>query len=192
MVYGVDAQTLLSLLPEGAVWTKDLDSELGKLMAGIAVEFARIEQRADDVINESLPSSTNELIDEWETQYSLPDCCTADENQTDEKRIMDVCQSYRMRGSQSNAFFIEAAAVLGEQITITEYQQFTFGMQFGNQFANDDWAYTWQVNTRVVDYREFKCGDAFGVSHRSWINKRLECVFTNIKPAHMHVIFSYS
>ena len=95
---------LLALLPTGDAWPKEQDSELGKLMAGIAEEFARIDQRAVDLLKESHPSTADELFAEWEAQYGLPDGCTPPD-QTDEDRAYALIQSFQMQGGQNKAFF---------------------------------------------------------------------------------------
>lgn len=189
--YTAYQDALLALLPMGDAWIKEADSELGKLMAGAAEEFARIDQRAIDLLTESHPSTAEELFEEWENQYGLPDdCCTTD--QTDEDRVYALIQSYQTQGGQSKAFFIEVAALLGVEITITEYRQRYFGDDFNELYASTDWTYTWQVNTKVVNFRNMYYGESYNQVYRQWVNERLECVFQTIKPAHLHLIFSYS
>ena len=184
-------EALLALLPIGDAWPKEADSELGKLMASMAEEFARIDQRAVDLLKESHPSTADELFAEWEAQYGLPDACTPPD-QTAEDRAYALIQSYQMQGGQSKAFFIDIASLLGVDITITEYKQRYYGDYYKQLYASNDWTYTWQVNTKVVNFRNFRYGDRYNQVYRRWINERLECVFTQIKPAHMHLIFSYS
>lgn len=68
-------QQLKALLPRGKIWDKSADSILGKLLSTFSEEFARIEQRVEDLVNESDPRTTSELLAEWENFAGLPDGC---------------------------------------------------------------------------------------------------------------------
>lgn len=182
---------LLALLPSGKAWNKAPESEVGVLMAGIAEELARIDERAKDLLNESHPSYADELFEEWEAMYGLPDPCSGDDP-TFQERLSSLIQTYRMQGGQSKAFFIEVAELMGYEITITEYQQSYYGDDFGELFGGEDWAFAWQVNAASINFQYFYYGDPWGNLYRSWGNARLECVFNRLKHAHMHIIFSYT
>lgn len=181
---------LLALLPKGVAWTKDPDSQLGKLMAGIAEEFTRIDQRAVEILNESLPSQAIETFEEWEAEYGLPDPCSGIDP-TFQERLIALIQTYKMRGGQSRDFFIEVAATMGYAITITEYEQRHYTYHYGSLYGGQDWAFTWQVNAASVNAKTRRYGQPHGERYRSWSNQRLECVFNRLKHAHIHIIFSY-
>ena len=181
---------LIALLPQGDAWPTDADSELGLLLTGLAEEFARIDRRAGDLLNESHPSQTFELFDEWEAEYALPDTCTSDPSF--QERRFDLVQRYRQLGGQSRPFFIEMAAALGYTITITEYQERTFGMDHGTDYGGTDWNWVWQVNAAQTNYAERSMGDPFGEYYREWGNERLECALNRLLHAHRYLIFSYS
>lgn len=182
---------LLALLPRGVAWSKDADSELGKLMAGIAEEFARIDERAQDLLNESLPSQASETFDEWESEYGSPGPCGGIDP-TFQERLTALLQTYKMQGGQSRAFFRDVAKTMGYDITITEYGQRLYGDHYGDLYGGEDWVYVWQVNAATINFKEMHYGDQWGSLYRSWSNARLECVFNRLKHAHMHIIFSYT
>ncbi len=182
---------LLALLPTGAAWSKGDGSELNKLMAGIAEEFARIDQRAADLLDESHPSSTNELFEEWEAEYGLPDSCSGID-QTFPERLTALIQTYQMQGGQSRDFFIDVAKIMGYDITITEYQQRLHGDYYGQAYGDEGWVYVWQVNAASVNFTTRSYGEPYENLYRTWSNARLECVFNRLKHAHMSIIFSYS
>lgn len=181
---------LIALLPQGDAWPTDPGSDLGLLLTGLAEEFARIDARAEDLLNESHPSQTFELFEEWEAMYGLPDTCTADPSF--QERRFDLVQRYQQLGGQSRAFFIAMAAALGYTITITEYQERTFGMDFGTDYSGSDWNWAWQINVAQTNYAERSMGDPFGEYYRQWGNERLECALNRLVHAHRHLIFSYS
>lgn len=66
---------LLELLPLGAVWPRDLDTGLAKLLLAKADEFARVDGRADQLIEEADPRTTSEMLSDWERVVGLPDEC---------------------------------------------------------------------------------------------------------------------
>ncbi|MBJ7537156.1 YmfQ family protein [Marinomonas transparens] len=183
-------QTLLALLPQGSAWPRNPDSELGKLMAGLAEELARIDQRALEVLNESHPSQAYETFAEWEEEYGLPDPCSG-ANPSFQERLAALLQTYRMQGSQNREFFIEMASIMGYEITITEYQTSMYGERFGGLYGGEDWAFTWQINAASINFKTRHYGDPWGEAYRTWSNQRLECVFNRLKQAHTHLIFSY-
>lgn len=182
---------LLALLPRGVAWSKDTDSELGKLMAGIAEEFARIDERAQALLDESLPSRASETFEEWESEYGLPDPCSGIDP-TFQERLTALLQTYKMQGGQSRAFFIEVAALMGYDITVSEYGQRLYGDYYGDLYGGEDWVYVWQVNAAQVNFNEMRYGNKWGSLYRTWSNARLECVFNRLKHAHMKIIFSYT
>jgi uncharacterized protein YmfQ (DUF2313 family) len=182
---------LLALMPQGDAWPTDPDSELGKLLTGLAEEFARIDARAEELLNESHPSQTFELFEEWEQMYGLPDTCAGTDPSFQERRF-DLVQRYRQLGGQSRQFFIEMAAALGYEITITEYQERSFGMDHGTDFGGTDWNFAWQINATQANYAERSMGDPFGEYYREWGNQRLECALSRLRHAHRKLIFSYS
>ena len=65
----------LSLLPEGRIWNKLSDSFLFKLCEGMGVEFSRIKERGEDLRVEIQPALTQELLEDWERVFGLPDSC---------------------------------------------------------------------------------------------------------------------
>ena len=182
---------LLSLLPRGDAWPTDLDSNMAKLMFGIAEEFARIDARAMSVIRESHPSTAFELFKEWEQMYALPHSCSGNDPSFQERR-QALIQAYRANGGQSRQFFITLAALLGFTITITEYQERTFGNDLGGPFGGEEWNYVWQVNTSLNNYAERSFGEPYGEYYRTWGNQRLECLFNRLVHSHRHIIFSYT
>lgn len=182
---------LLALLPKGDAWPTDLDSVMAKHMLGIAEEFARIDARAEDLLKESHPSTAFETFEQWEEQYGLPHSCSGDE-QTFQERRQALIQAYQEHGGQSREFFIAMAALIGFEITITEYKERTFGDDLGDLFGGVEWNYVWQTNAALNNYSERSMGEPMGEYYRAWGNQRLECLFNRLVHAHRHIIFSYT
>ncbi|WP_162224924.1 YmfQ family protein [Neptunomonas antarctica] len=181
--------TLLALLPRGDAWSTDADSALGQLMSGVGEEFARIEQRANDLLTEAAPSQTFELLDEWQQMYGLPDTCSGE--QVFQQRRIALVQKYQLMGGQSREFLLGIAAVLGYEIAITEYQHRGFGADFGTNYAGHDWNNVVQINALLINYQERSHGQPHGETYRTWGNAGLECVFNRLIHAHRHIIYNY-
>lgn len=184
---------LQALLPPGAVWSREPDATLTKLLAAIAEEMARLDLRAEQLVDEADPRITNELLADWERVAGLPDPCVVAEQTTQERRDALIAQLTNI-GGQSRQYFIALAAALGFTVTITEFHQFQVDESaVGDALNGDDWVFTWRVNAPTTTIREFAVNEsAVGDPLRSWGNEILECVMNRLKPAHTHVIFGYS
>lgn len=184
---------LAALLPQGAVWPRDTDSRLMKLLLALAQEFARVDRRAGDLARESDPRRALELLADWERNYGLPDPCVDTSDLTIGERRDALVSRMTTTGGQSRGYFIEIAAALGYEITIQEFRPFRAGMnRAGDQLTNGDWQFTWRVNVPAVTVRTFMAGGgAAGESLRKWGNERLECTLHRLKPAHTILQFGY-
>lgn len=66
---------LAQLLPPGRAWTRRTESALQTLLGALGDTFYRAEQRAYQLFAEAIPSTTDEMIDEWEAFAGLPGAC---------------------------------------------------------------------------------------------------------------------
>lgn len=185
-------QQLQALLPEGAAWPRDADAVLTKLLAGLAEELARVDSRAEDLLRESDPRRTAELLTDWERVVALPGPCDALAPTLQERRNQLVAKLTSI-GGQSRAYFIGLAAALGYEITIIEFNPFRAGFSHAGDFlTNDTWLHWWMVNAPATTVVHFRAGEsAAGEPLASWGEERLECPIRDQKPAHTGVAFSY-
>lgn len=185
-------EQLQALLPRGEAWPRDPGAVLTALLDALAQEFGRVDMRADNLLDELDPRTTNELLLDFERVYGLPGPCITTAQTTTERRAALVAQITEI-GNLSRQYFIDLAARLGYTITITEFQQFRVGQSaVGDALYGDDWIYAWQVNAALDTINEFQVNqNAVGDPLRSWGNESLECAITARKPAHTTLIFSY-
>lgn len=67
---------LSALLPPGEIWSRNQDTALGHLLGAIAdMVLVPVAERAADLLNETVPQNTLELLTRWETWLDLPDPC---------------------------------------------------------------------------------------------------------------------
>lgn len=173
-------QSLLALLPQGSAWLRDDDTALALLIKGLAEEFARIDARAQQLIDESLPSGVIELLERWEADYGLPDSCSS-VVQTFDQRISALEQKYKLYGSQSRAFLVSLVDAYGLIANISEYKESVFGGDFGGYFWGTDWAFVVQFDIEIPDT----------ITDIDSTKSILECSIARILHAHKYPIFVY-
>ena len=184
---------LQALLPSGAAWTREADAVLTQLLHAQAEELARVDGRAEDLLRESDPRTTSELLPDWERVAGLPDTCVPAAQTLQERRDALVTKLTNP-GGQSHAFFIALAARLGYTVTITEFPPFEVGLSgAGDEVGSDDqWRFVWRVNGPETTVRVFRAGSGrAGEPLRKWGNELLECVLNRYKPAHTNLLFGY-
>jgi uncharacterized protein YmfQ (DUF2313 family) len=179
-------------LPPGPAWPRDIESLTTKLLTSFSEEYARIDARINDLLDEIDPQTTLELLPDWERILGLPDECV-ETAQTIQQRRAAVLAKLRNQGGQSRAYFIALAAYLGFEITITEFTPFRAGISaVGDPLCGTDWWYAWRVNAPETTSVFFRVGSsAVGEPLQSFGNELLECVFSRLKPAHTNIIFAY-
>jgi uncharacterized protein YmfQ (DUF2313 family) len=184
---------LAALLPSGAAWPRDPQSVLMRFVAALAVELSRVDARAAQLLAETDPAATTELLSDWERVVGLPDPCVT-KAQTIAQRRQALEGRLTAVGGQSRRFFIELAARLGYSITIDEFRSAAEATAVGITFTGDEWAHTWRVNVPMtVSITYFRVGSgAVGEPLRAWSNEVLECQFNRYKPAHTRVLFAYA
>lgn len=182
---------LQALLPQGDAWPREDNATLTQFLDALAEEFARIDERGVALIDESDPRLTFELLADWEKAFGLPDTCT-EAADTIAERHDSLHEKVTRIGDQSRQYFINVAARVGYQITITEFDVFQAGDHAGDLVNGDNWRFAWRVNAPEETITEFKAGlSAAGDPLRDWGNEILECVINRLKPAHTHVQFAY-
>lgn len=185
---------LRALLPAGPAWDPELIPELEKVLSGLALELARIDARAFDLINEMDPAGVSELVSDWEKVMGLPDPCLGESSAFEDRRLA-VRQRLVAVGGQSRAYFIEIAIRQGYPAsTITEHRAPRFGRsRFGAaHFGTWSAQFMWTLNSGP----RRRLGRRFGASYwgeRFGTNPSgaLECVIRRSAPAHTLEFIDY-
>lgn len=191
---GADYRTQLqALLPQGAAWPRAATALWTKLLDAIAEEFARIDGRALQLIDEADPRTTAEMLADWERVAGLPDSCSGLLADTQQGRRNELVSKLVGQGGQSRTYFIEVAAALGFSIEIEEFRPFRVGQATAGQaLTNGDWRFAWRVRAPTVTVMRFRVGQsAVGEALATWGNAGMECRIRNYRPAQTNVIFAY-
>jgi uncharacterized protein YmfQ (DUF2313 family) len=184
-------QQLQALLPKGPAWTHEADALITKLLTAFAEEFARVDQRIDNLVKEADPRTTSELLTDWERVAGLPDLCTGIPETIALRRELLVAKLTNV-GGQSKQFYIDLAAKLGFTITITEFKRWRVTSLVDEPLNGVEWAFAWRVNAAQDTIRRFTVIGRVNEPLASWGNTALECAISTLKPSHTHVQFAYS
>ncbi|WP_086733839.1 YmfQ family protein [Erythrobacter colymbi] len=192
------AQMLRQLLPRGAAWDFAPDGTFARLIAALAAEFARIDIRAIELLDEADPRTALETLIDWERVAGLPDACTGQPDNVRERQIALVQKLTSIAG-QAPADFIDLAALIGFEIDIEEHRPLRTGFRVGDRCMDEAWAFAWTVIVQPFDgagrpvlaIAHFKVGDPVGTRVRGFGSLDLECVIRRAAPAHTTVIFAY-
>lgn len=183
-------QIIQALLPLGRIWPRDAEAVLTKLLASWAMELARVDVRADDLLDEVDPTTTLELLSDFERVCGLPGICSSGED-TVEQRRGEVLAKLTSRGGQTPAYFIELAAQLGYETEIEEFRPFRVGGAAGDRAYGTSWAHAWRVNGPLETFGFFTAGSFAGERLAAWGNEKLECYVGGKSPVHTTLLFGY-
>lgn len=185
-------QALQSLLPSGRAWPRDPDATQAKVLTGLVQVNARLSQRASQLLDESHPDTTVELLPEWESALGLPD---PDIGQlpTLQGRRQAVTARFANSGGQSADYFIEQAVLLGYIVTINNNAPFRAGQsRVGQPVGSVDWFFVFSINAPLNSEIEFRAGQSSAGDPLSyWSNLVLGAELSDIKPAHSIMQFNY-
>lgn len=192
------AGALRQLLPPGPAWDAPDGGTFAGLLLALGEEFARIDARGLDLLEEADPRTALETLPDWERVAALPDACTG-APETAAERQAALHQKLTRPGAQNAAAYIELAARAGYAIEIQEHRPLRTGFSAGARCNGDSWAFAWTVRVRPFDgYLEedsflavFRVGSRAGDLLRGWGALDVECLIERAAPAHTHVLFAY-
>lgn len=177
--------TLRALLPTGEAWPRLPDLLRDQLLDALAESFARVHNRALDLVEEADPRTAVLLLPEWEAALGLPDDCTgpaetiAERQRRAHARLISV-------GGHTFEYFTGVAAALGYAITIEEHPPATCESDCVSSLDPDDlvvgdlpspWCFVVDIRAAEETINELDCA-AGGCDEplRWWGNQLLECV----------------
>lgn len=186
-------EQLKTLLPPGQAFPREAGTTLHSLLDGMSIELARVDGRGEVLPVEANPSSTNEMLSDWERVAGLPDKCSGVLEETLQGRKNALLAKLTSTGGQSPAYFIELANSLGYTVTIEEFRPFRAGISHaGDALTNGAWVFTWRIHAPQTSVISFRAGmSAAGERLRTWGNDTLECKINQLKPAHTIALFAY-
>lgn len=183
---------LQSLMPRGLAWPKDAAAVMAKSMSGLAPTWARHTLQNNNLLIDAFPSTTFQLLPEWEATLGLPDPC-AGESPTIQQRRAQVVARFTNGGGQSITYFVSFAASLGYEVTTQEFAPARAGQtRCGTPDYGLDWAFAWAIELPLTTVTYARSGlSVAGEPLASWGNAVLQCEMARISPAHTVLLFQY-
>jgi len=167
---------LQNLLAPGDAFSFALGKLQTKILAGLAVEFERIDQRAKDLIRETDPRTTSEMLEDWEREYGLPGDCFAGVELSFEERRAAVFARYIDNGENTKESLEQLISAYGKIGTVVDNLDFTFTVTMAEE------------SERIL----FRSGAGrAGENLLFFGGTTIECVIRELKPAHTIVNFIY-
>ena len=117
---------LKNLLPRGRVWSRENSGIQHGLIEGLAKSFQQMDKDAVQLLVEAFPSTTTDLIDEWNATVGIPDSCFEAPESIEQNRQYIVAKLIA-DGGQTVDYYKSIAASLGLIITIREFSKLTPG-----------------------------------------------------------------
>ena len=172
------AHQVEALLPRGPIWHRRQGGMLDAILYALAREAARVDERANAVLEEADPRSSIEELERWFDEWGIPSECLA--------AIANL--------GLTAAFFESLAGTLGYQAKVTTFTEHTVDSTVDDALWDEQWT---TVMTLGITIRSDGNAEYFDVTwgvdeHLArWGNALLECMIRALAPAHVYVIFIY-
>lgn len=111
---GVFIRQFRHLLPKAQAWRVHIDSQLYKLLAGLAEGHSDIKDYADFVLGDAFPATTRS-IEVWESQFGLQPASSP------AARIQQVEAAWKATGGQSPRYLQDVLQAAGFDVYIHEW-----------------------------------------------------------------------
>ncbi|MDX4117954.1 putative phage tail protein [Providencia rettgeri] len=187
-------KALISLAPQGLAWNWKPNSVMRAVLRGIARSYQSSDLDAIQLLSGAFPKTATVMLQEWEKTLGLPDDCAIGEMDSLPKRQGAVVSKLVNTGGLSKSFFINYAAELGYEVTISEFRPARCGLSTcGAPLNGEDWPYVWRLNAGNTTMSYAKVGLSYCYDPlRTWGNRYLECKFNLLSPPHTILQVSYT
>lgn len=186
-------ELLLALQPPGSALSRDPASVWGQLLQAEADELARVDGRADDLVAESDPRTSAELLPDWERVCGLPGACGSAAQTLSARRAAVHAQLTEL-GGQRPADYVALAETLGyPDARVEEFRPFRVGQSaVGDALYDGDWVHAFRLRAAESPVRYFAVGQScVGEPLASWGDELFECTVRDRAPAHTILQFAY-
>lgn len=181
-------------MPIGRVWERcfDPNSNIGKFVAGLAVEYYRLSVLTYDIVLEMDIDKTLALLDEWEKSVGIPNNCFTTATTTEDRRIQIESIFSNFGGVQTLADFERIAALFGFTVDIQLGAEIgEFPLHFPITFFESTQAsrFTLIVRASLGSGDEF-FALPFPMPFSAGGTTFLKCIFELVAPANVAIVFT--
>lgn len=184
-------EQLRALLPRGPALDDGGQGTLTDLLDALAQEFSRVDANGDVLLAEAQPSTTSQLLADWERIAGLPSPCTPS-GQTDDERRAALQRRLAANAPQTVAWILALAESLGYTVSIVERRAYRCGDDMGAIMGGEPWQFVWECHhagtpIEMLWFDNASCGDAFG----SFGDATMECRLNERPQSHTQANFCY-
>lgn len=190
------ARAMRKLLPPGQVLPTEAGSTLMKLLQGLAGEYARLEQRGCDLIEEMDPRTTFELIDDWERVLGLPSDCGPPPTSLEDRRAAILARLINNNASTLETLRMIAAA-WGAPATIRRRVPIQLGLWQlgeGHELGPPEMRFLTNVDFGFEAVKYFRVGESAVGDRLADVNQPQSaiCALQEAAPAHTKLTFTFT
>lgn len=189
-----NAIMLAGHLPKGRVWSSGFDnnSNLGKLIRGLGVEFYRLEVLTKKISDEIDVNFADELLPDWEASVGIPDDCFVTNTTVAERRKQVLAKLGNFGGVQKAEDFIRVGELFGFDVRIIQGNNpGLFPMSFPFTFFENSRSATHTIFVEIIAYEQSDVDFplSFPLPFSSGGSTFLKCIFEVLAQANVNVIF---
>ena len=186
-----------ALLPAGRAWPEEADTTLDDLVQAIAVAFAEIDLNDANLLDEIRPSTTFDLLPEWERVAGLPDSCSV-LGSTAAVRRASLLEKLVTKPSLHPSEFERIGRTFGVDITVSDLDQSRAETWAAAQMpavdvTNGKWRFIWFITipTSADVQRLNTLSDVDTAFLSVQRNTEMECRLQKANPAHTTLVIEY-
>jgi len=187
------ANAMIAGLPQGPAFPREGAENRDALIRAIAREFALEDDMVDLMMSEASPLTASITIEEWESDFGLPDCDHQHATTLQERRAAVHEKRTRVGSLNPNAI-VALAKKLGYDAEVIERRPFVAGLsRCGDRLGRADCRLWWTVRVYQARITRFRTGASRAGEKLMSIARAedLVCVLERINHSHLKLTFSY-
>lgn len=195
------ARALALNLPGGLAWTPKWieDSNLYRLLRGFVPTFRKLDSTLNHFVEQSIPTTTNLYLDEWEEALGIPDACFDVSEDDDIRRRNIRIKLSTLAGVATEEDFVALAAEFGLTVTVNSGIEHVstgdggYGTKFPVLDIPTDFADVDEARMTMVVVEDLPGGAQFEFNYPipfgTAAQGEMRCLFTKLKPANVQILF---
>lgn len=195
-------QALALNLPSGRLWNAKLreGSNLYKLLSGLAPTFRQMDWSIQRFVEQSVPTTTEDYLAEWEEALGLPDeCLPIAADVATRQRNISIKLSI-LAGVSTEQDFIDLAALFGLTVTVNSGIEHLIAADGGYEtavptqsFGAGDYTNVQEARYTMVVVETTPASASFDydwdIPFSLQSQDEMRCLFTKLKPANSAIQF---
>lgn len=146
---------LQALMPRGRIWPRDSNSVQAQVLGGLAPSYEANNQRANNLLVDAFPSTSVELLPEWEATLGLTATSAGPTATVAARQALVVARLIGLNGI-SVADFTAYAGLLGYQISVKGNAPFRAGQsRAGAHLGRVERMFEWIVTAHALPSMPF-------------------------------------